>query len=457
MQTTPFFPRQALALLLCLGAAAQAQTAPSAMAAATTATATATAAAAPAGLRFSDYLNAVEQHSPLLRSEEQGVESARAGIGIAGIRPDPSLTLGASREQVRTGQPRPTTRNYEISMELETGGKRAARIQSARSQVRLSEAGLEGVRSQLFSDAAQDYTQACRDSLALERKQQTLKALGDVVQANELRRKAGDIGGVEWLQSRVERDRFQAEVVQARAEAQTARLALSVPLGRRLSEVFASDTLQCGFMQLAEDSGLEDADALVAQALQSRAEVRIAQAALEHARDNAGLARANRWVNPTLAVGMAAVPSTAAGTDAQGNPFDGGGRSRTLSVSVSVPLPLSRLDRGDLVQAEAAVTQAMLALQQAQNRAEADVRGARFRLTAARENVQRYRDGVLRDAQRVLEGIRLSYRHGEASLLELLSAQRSADDAYLGSLEAETELAKATVELQLSVGRRPVL
>ena len=51
MQTTPFFPRQALALLLCLGAAAQAQTAPS------------------AGLRFSDYLNAVEQHSPLLRSE----------------------------------------------------------------------------------------------------------------------------------------------------------------------------------------------------------------------------------------------------------------------------------------------------------------------------------------------------------------------------------------------------
>ena len=103
------------------------------------------------------------------------------------------------------------------------------------------------------------------------------------------------------------------------------------------------------------------------------------------------------------------------------------------------------------------MTQAMLALQQAQNRAEADVRGARFRLTAARENVQRYRDGVLRDAQRVLEGIRLSYRHGEASLLELLSAQRSADEAYLGSLEAETELAKATVELQLSVGRRPAL
>jgi cobalt-zinc-cadmium efflux system outer membrane protein len=293
--------------------------------------------------------------------------------------------------------------------------------------------------------------------LALERTQQPLTARGDVVQANELRRKAGDIGGVEWLQSRVERDRFQAEVVQARAEAQNSRLALSIPLGRRLSEVFASDALQCGFMDLAEEAGLEDADALVAQALQSRAEVRIAQAALEHARDNAGLARANRWVNPTLSVGMAAVPATAGGTDAQGNPFDGGGRSRTLSVSVSVPLPLSRLDRGDLLQAEAAVTQAMLALQQAQNRAEADVRSARFRLTAARENVQRYRDGVLRDAQRVLEGMRLSYRHGEASLLELLSAQRSADEAYLGSLEAETELAKATVELQLSVGRRPVL
>jgi cobalt-zinc-cadmium efflux system outer membrane protein len=440
-----FFRTPALLLAMALGTGAQAQT----------------PAPAPdmpsAGLRFGDYLDAVERYSPQLGAEQQNVVSARAGVGIAGLRPDPQLSVGASREQVQTGQPRPTTGNYQISMELETGGKRGARIQAARSHVRLAEMGVEGLRNQLFSEAAQDFTQACRDGRALVRKRQTLQALTDVVQANEVRRRAGDIGGVELLQSRVERDRFQAEVAQARADAQTSRLALAVPLGRRLSEVLAAagpggDALQCEFQPFGADVPLEDAEALVARALQERSDVRTAQAALDNARDNAGVVQANRWVNPTVAVGMAAVPATGGG-EAQG----GTSRSRVLSVSVSVPLPLSRLDRGDLLQAESAVTQAMLGLQQAQNKAEADVRSARFRFQSAHENLERYREGVLRDAQRVLDGMRLSYRQGQASLLELLSAQRSADEAYLGSLEAETDLAKATVELQLSLGLRPAL
>ncbi|MPS92647.1 TolC family protein [Comamonas sp.] len=432
-------------LLAALGlcGAAQAQTA-----------AQAPTLSAAKGLNFADYLSAVERHSPDLQSQQQSVVSAQAGVGIAGIRPDPQLSLGAAREQVRTGLPRPLNRTYELSMELETGGKRSARIRAARSQVRLAEAGVEGFRTQLFSDAALDFTQACRDHQALERKEQTLRALSDVVKANEVRRKAGDIGTVEWRQSRVERDQFQADVTQARADAQASRLALSVPLGRKLSEVFGSEELQCDFQPFANGKSI---DSLVAQALKVRSDVRVAQATLENARDNAGVAQANRWVNPTLAVGLTAVPATSAGVDAQGAAFDAGNRSRMLSVSVSMPIPFSRLNRGEVLQAEAAVTQAMLGLQQSQHKAEADVRSAYFRFAAARENVERYRSNVLADAQRVLESIRLSYRHGQASLLELLSAQRSADDAYLGYLQADADLAKATVDLQLSIGQRPAL
>lgn len=151
------------------------------------------------------------------------------------------------------------------------------------------------------------------------------------------------------------------------------------------------------------------------------------------------------------------IPATSAGLDAEGKAFDAGNRSRMLSVSVSMPIPFSRLNRGEVLQAEAVVTQAMLGLQQSQHKAEADVRSAYFRFAAAQENVERYRSNVLADAQRVLESIRLSYRHGQASLLELLSAQRSADDAYLGYLQADADLAKATVDLQLSIGQRPAL
>jgi cobalt-zinc-cadmium efflux system outer membrane protein len=55
----------------------------------------------------------------------------------------------------------------------------------------------------------------------------------------------------------------------------------------------------------------------VTQALHVRSDVRVAQATLDNARDNAGLAQANRWVNPTLAVGLTAIPATSAGVDAK--------------------------------------------------------------------------------------------------------------------------------------------
>jgi cobalt-zinc-cadmium efflux system outer membrane protein len=140
---------------------------------------------------------------------------------------------------------------------------------------------------------------------------------------------------------------------------------------------------------------------------------------------------------------------------ADGSAVDPSPRSNTVSVSVSVPIPLSRLDRGDLVQAESAVTQALLALRQTELQAQADVRATHAQYRAALENLTRYRDATLGDARRVVEGLRLSYRQGAASLLELLSAQRAADDTELAYLQARSELAAATVRLQLSLGRAP--
>lgn len=67
--------------------------------------------------------------------------------------------------------------------------------------------------------------------------------------------------------------------------------------------------------------------------------------------------------------------------------------------------------------------------------------------------------GVSMELQRgeVVAGMRLSYRSGAASLLELLAAQRSADDAYVAYLQAQADAATATVQLELSIGRHPSL
>ncbi|TXD81195.1 TolC family protein, partial [Mitsuaria sp. TWR114] len=180
-----------------------------------------------------------------------------------------------------------------------------------------------------------------------------------------------------------------------------------------------------------------------------------ARAAVDSARAAADLVRANRWVDPSVSLSYGYAPQGRRGVAADGSAVDPSPRSNTVSVSVSVPIPLSRLDRGDLVQAESAVTQALLALRQTELQAQADVRATHAQYRAALENLTRYRDATLGDARRVVEGLRLSYRHGAASLLELLSAQRAADDTELAYLQARSELAAATVRLQLSLGRAP--
>ncbi|PKV45822.1 cobalt-zinc-cadmium efflux system outer membrane protein [Janthinobacterium sp. 61] len=406
-----------------------------------------------APLSFETYLAAVESHSLELQAQQTSITSAKAGIGIAGLRPDPEFTLGATRETVRSVEHRPITWNPAISIAIETGGKRAARLKAAHSNVALAEETVAGFRSELYGTAAAAFTEACRTREVAARKRQTMAALSTVVEANAVRRKAGDVGGIELLQSRVERDQFQAELAQARSEADSAMLALSPPLGRQLDALFPDAQLACDFAAYEN----KDASVLVAQALDARSDVRIARATLDNLRDGAALVSANRSVDPTVTLGLAAARGYHDGIDGSGNPVDGSPRSRALSLSLAIPIPLSRRDKGDVVQAEAGVTQAMLALRQAELQAETQVRTAQRQLRAAQDRLARYRDGVLVDAQKVVDGMRLSYVKGNASLLEWLAAQRSADDAYQGYVQARADAAIASTQLQLAIGQRPSL
>ena len=409
------------------------------------------AGAAP--LTFDTYLAAVESHSLELQAQQQGIVSARAGIGIAGLRPDPEFTLGAARETVHALPHRPVTWTPALSMAIETGGKRAARIKAAQSNVALAEETVAGFKSELYGTAAAAFTEACRTREVVARKELTMAALSKVVAANGVRLKAGDVGGIELLQSRVERDQFEAELAQARSEADSDMLALSPPLGRQVDSLFPQAQLSCDFAAFAD----QEASVLVPQALNARSDVRIARATLENLRDGAALVRANRSVDPTVTLGLSAARGYRDGVDANGDIVDGAPRSRALSVSLAIPIPLSRRDHGDVVQAEAGVTQAMLALRQAELAAETQVRTAQRQWRSAQERLARYRDGVLLDAQKVVDGMRLSYFSGNASLLEWLAAQRSADDAYQGYLQARADAAIASTQLQLAIGQRPRL
>ncbi|MYM96619.1 TolC family protein [Duganella vulcania] len=399
-----------------------------------------------------EYATAAAQNSLDLQVQRENVSSAQAGVSVAGVRPDPVLTAGIdSRELNAANKPNaPTATTIGVAVTIETAGKRGQRIRAAQAAVKVGEATLDGGRRQLYADAVAAYTESCRARQALVRQEATLRALDDIVKANTVRRKVGDIGGLELSQSQVERDRFEADVVSARAQVLAAAESLSIPLGRRYSEVFGSAELACDTPAV---NGLDDVEQLVRQAQDGRDDIRIARAALDAARASADLAQANRWVDPVVNVSLKNTPSVHALTDAGGTVTNSPTqRSLSLGLTVSVPIPLSRTQRGEVLQAQSAVTQATLALRSAELKAQIDVRRLYAQYRAAQANEQRYRDSVLTQSDKVVEGMRLSYKKGAASLLELLTAQRSADEVYQAYLQAKADLATATVQLQLAAG-----
>jgi cobalt-zinc-cadmium efflux system outer membrane protein len=409
-------------------------------------------------VRLAEYLHAVEAGNLDLQSQREGVASARAGVSVAGVRPDPQLTLGVvSHELYGPNKPNATTPlTAGVALTIETAGKRGARVRAAESNVRSTQATLDAAHDQLLIDASAAFVEACRSREVLARKQASLRSLRDTVRANEVRFKAGDIGQLELRQSRVEAERFAVDVNAATADAEAALINLSLPLGRPFDAVFAGATLDC---ELRTPATAPDIDTFVNQAMELRRDVRAAQAAVDNARNVAELARANRWVDPVVSVGLTNTPRI--------NPtFDGSGavtnsptlqRSLTLGLTVTVPIPLSRMQDGELRQAEAALTQAQLQLTSILLKAQADVRATHSRFRAVAANEINYREQVLQDSERVLEGARISYRKGASSLLELLNAQRTADQIALDHLQAQADLANATVKLQVNAGVRPEL
>lgn len=397
---------------------------------------------------FSDYLNAVEQYSLDLAAQKENITSAQAGISIAGVRPDPVISYGRTWERDKRNMAAATTPNTSagISVVVETAGKRDRRIEVATAGVDVAKAGLISFQRSLFSDASAAFIEAMRAREALSRKQQSLHALQELAQANQKRYQAGDIGRLELTQSQVEAERYKNDVLLAEANARTAQATLAVPLGKRFEEVFPQGRIESGFALPEHQYQLAELNEI---ALKQRDEILVAERQLELARRQLDLARANRWVDPQVGLTVTNTPPNP--TDLTTN------HSRQIGVNLSIPLPVSRLQRGELIQAETGVTQAQLGLQAARNRVQADINGVFAQYQATRQQVIDYRNTILTASEQVLEGMRISYRKGAASLLELLNAQRTADDVYLGYLDAQAAYGNALVRLQLSAGQRPSL
>jgi len=131
--------------------------------------------------------------------------------------------------------------------------------------------------------------------------------------------------------------------------------------------------------------------------------------------------------------------------------------SNNLSLFGQIQLPIFDRNQGEIARAGYAITQAQQQELFASGQVMTDVRDAFEGLRANEKIVDLYRSGYLDEAQQSRDITEYAYRHGAASLLDFLDAERSYRSTQLSYRQALASYLTALEQLREAVGTRSLL
>jgi cobalt-zinc-cadmium efflux system outer membrane protein len=350
--------------------------------------------------------------SPAVEAAQSGVTAAQAQRTVAGLRPNPSLDTMAENvagSGVYNGL-RSTETTVGLSVPIELGNKRGARVAVANAQ--LDRATLASAMTQ--ADLRLRVTQAYNDAAAAERRltnaREQVGIANEVLRGAKVRVSAGRASPLEEQRADVVKLNAQGAAERAERSASVAMGNLARLTGRGTTALDAAWFARIDMTGPRQPTSGQDTLAGAA-----------AQADLTTATAQVRLARSQRI--PTVTAGAAARRLNAS--------------NDTAGVfSLSVPLPLFNNGRAavDLAsaqgqQADAQRRVALIDVEQAIASAMAEADNA---ATTARNAT----GPTLAAAQEAVRIARIGYREGKFGQLDLLEAERTLADTRAAAIDA---------------------
>jgi cobalt-zinc-cadmium efflux system outer membrane protein len=386
-----------------------------------------------------DAIQMALQHNHNLLAVRTTIQQSQAEETTANLRPNPVL-LGDS-QFLPVFQPSQLTSDYldntaqfdlGISYLFERGKKRQHRLQAARDQTAVTRSQVaDNERSLTFSVASQFINVELAESM-LELANQNLKSFQNTVDIGESRYKAGDISEDDLLKIKLQLLLFQTDVSAARLARVQGLSDLRQLLGY---ESISADYDVAGTFDYQPVKGnLED---FQAKALQTRPDLRAAQQ---------GVAAANSQYHLQKAIGKKDVTAQISYTHLTD--------INNISLFGQIPLPIFDRNQGEIARTGFAITQAQEQEKFASGQVMTDVRDAFENLRSNDQIVGLYRSGYLDQAQQSRDISEYSYRHGAASLLDFLDAERSYRATELAYRQALASYLIALEQLREAVGTR---
>ena len=390
-------------------------------------------------ITLEDAIQMALEHNHNLLAARTTIQQSQAAETTANLRPNPVL-LGDS-QFLPAFQPSQFSSDYidntaqfdlGLSYLFERGKKRQHRVQAARDQTAVTRSQVaDNERSLAFTVASQFINvELAESTLALAN--ENLKSFQNSVDIGESRYRAGDISEDDLLKIKLQLLQFQTDVSAARLARVQGLSDLRQLLGY---ESISADYDVAGAFDYQPVNGkLED---FQAKALQTRPDLRAAQQ---------GVTAANSQLQLQKAIAKKDVTGQVSYTHL--------GDINNISLFGQIPLPIFDRNQGEIARTGFAITQAQEQEKFASGQVITDVRDAFESMRSNDQIVGLYRSGYLDQAQQSRDISEYSYRHGAASLLDFLDAERSYRATELAYRQALASYLIALEQLRQAVGTR---
>lgn len=376
-----------------------------------------------------------------LIAERFNLSVASARIITARLRPNPVVSVGGDHLDVLgTGYDEnnaagPAEFSIRTDLLLERGQKRATRVAVAESARSVVELQILNTTRTLVLDVQNAYVEAllARDNLTLA--QENLKAFGEIVEVNRKRVASGDLAEVELLRTELAQLQYESAVRQATLRLRTARTKLQLLMGRTRNAPLPDVT-----GDLRRQTEVISQEELETLALAARPDLRAVQ------RD-----QARSLAEVRLQVAQGKVDYTVGTEYRRQQGLAGTGNS--LGVFFSTNLPVFNKNQGEIERARQESRQIEAKIRALTATIQADVEVAHLQYSNALLALERLEKTMLAKARDVRQITEFSYRRGEATLIELLDAQRAYNETIQSYNEARAEFARSLYTMDSASGK----
>jgi len=370
-------------------------------------------------LTLAQVLDLAHHQNPSLLSAAQHLEAVRAQEITAGLRQNPVGVVGGQMVTLGPTNPNgPDFYNAGVQRLFERGGKRQSRLDTARSTTALTGFQLDDQRRQTDLAIRQAFSRMlyAREALAVSR--ENLEGYRKTVALMKVRLDAGDIDQTDFDRVDLQLAGFESDFDNAELTLTQSSIALQTLVGiAKLDQNFAIQG------SLDSPSVMMTLDDLRQAALASRPDLKAAQAQVEVNAATVKLAIANGTADPTI----------------EGE-YERSGNANTVGGNINIPLRIFDRNQGEKERANYELESSRLALTAARNQVLSDVDSAWAGYLSAQSQSQRYQAKYVAEATHVRDNLEFSYRNGNTTLLDYLSALSDYRQVNLAALNAKLQL-----------------